>query len=260
MIAGYAQHGNIEDAVTLLNQMLQEGLDPDKNTYLYILNGCSSPAALKWGREVHTKALQAGLLADVRMGNSLLNMYVKCGSIKEAQHVFENMKARNVVTWTMMIGGYAECGHGDDAFATFEQMQQEGVEPNKITYMSILNAISSPAALEWGRVVHGHIMDAGYQSDMLVATALVKMYLKCGNSRDAHQVFAKLVNRDLIAWNTMINGLAEIGHRDEAFEIFNQMQREGVVPNKVTCISILNVCSVRVPLLWKEAKRFTHMQ
>jgi pentatricopeptide repeat protein len=243
MIAGYAQYGNIEDAVTLLNQMLQEGLDPDKNTYVYILNGCSSPAALKWGREVHTKALQAGLLADVRMGNSLLNMYVKCGSIKEAQHVFENMKARNVVTWTMMIGGYAECGHGDDAFATFEQMQQEGVEPNKITYMSILNAISSPAALEWGRVVHGHIMDAGYQSDMLVATALVKMYLKCGNSRDAHQVFAKLVNRDLIAWNTMINGLAEIGHRDEAFEIFNQMQREGVVPNKVTCISILNACT-----------------
>ncbi|KAG0589139.1 hypothetical protein M758_2G248400 [Ceratodon purpureus] len=250
MVAGYAQYGHVDKAFTLLRQMQEEGLNPDRTTFMSFLNACKSPGALEWGREVHSQATNAGLLSDVRVGNSVLNMYAKCGSIQEARKVFDKMERRTVVSWTMMIGGYADSGRSQAAFDAFQKMQQEGVEPNQITYMSVLNAFSTPAALEWGKAVHAHIVNAGYESNIVVGTALVKMYAKCGSYKDCRQVFEKLVNRDLIAWNTMIGGLAEGGAWEEASEMYHQMQREGIMPNKVTYVSILNACVNSASLRW----------
>lgn len=250
MVAGYAQNGHVDKAFTLLRQMQQEGLNPDRTTFMSFLNACKSPGALEWGRKVHGQVANAGFLSDVRVGNSVLNMYAKCGSIQEARKVFDKMDRKTVVSWTIMIGGYAESGRSQAAFDTFQKMQQEGVEPNQITYMSVLNAFSIPAALEWGKAVHAHVINAGYESITVVGTALVKMYAKCGSYRDCRQVFEKLVNRDLIAWNTMIGGLAEGGGWEEASEVYYQMQREGIMPNKVTYVSILNACVNSAALHW----------
>lgn len=250
MVAGYAQNGHVDKAFKLLRQMQQEGLHPDRTTFMSFLNACKSLDALELGREVHSQVTKAGLLSDVRLGNSVLNMYAKCGSVEEAWKVFDKMERKTVISWTMMIGGYAESGRSQAAFDMFQKMQQEGVEPNQITYMSILNAFSTPAALEWGKAVHAHITNAGYESDTIVGTALVKMYAKCGSYKDCRQVFEKLVNRDLIAWNTMIGGLAEGGCWEEASEVYHQMQREGIMPNKVTYVSILNACVNSAALHW----------
>lgn len=250
MIAGYAQDGHTEKAFHLLNQMRQEGLTPDRTTFMSFLNACKTPGALEWGREAHVQAAVAGLLSDVGVGNCVINMYAKCGSIQEARKVFDGMERKTVVSWTMLIGGYAESGRSHAAFDMFQRMQQAGVEPNQITFMSVLNAFASPAALEWGKAVHAHIVNAGYESNTVVGTALVKMYAKCGSYKDCRQVFEKLVNRDLIAWNTMIGGLAEGGSWEEASEVYHQMQREGIMPNKVTYVSIINACVNSAALHW----------
>lgn len=250
MIAGYAQDGHVENAFNLLSQMLQEGLNPDRTTFMSFLNACKTPGALEWGRKVHVQAKKAGLLSDVRVGNCVINMYAKCGSVQEARKVFDGMERKTVISWTMMIGGYAESGRSHAAFDMFQRMQQEGVKPNQITYMSVLNAFSIPAALEWGKAVHAHIVNAGYESNTVVGTALVKMYANCGSYKDCRQVFEKLVNRDLIAWNTMIGGLAEGGSWEEASEVYHQMQREGTMPNKITYLSIINACANSAALHW----------
>lgn len=250
MVVGYIQYGYIEKALKLLRQMQQHGLAPDRTTIMSFLSSCKSPGALEWGREIHFQAMQAGLLFDVKVANCILNMYAKCGSIEEAREVFDKMEKKSVVSWTITIGGYADCGRSETAFEIFQKMEQEGVVPNRITYISVLNAFSSPAALKWGKAVHSRILNAGHESDTAVGTALVKMYAKCGSYKDCRQVFEKLVNRDLIAWNTMIGGLAEGGYWEEASEVYNQMQREGVMPNKITYVILLNACVNSAALHW----------
>ena len=150
-------------------------------------------------------------------------MYAKCGSIRDARLVFDEMGKRNVISWNAMIVGYAQNGHCEEAFEVFRQMQRVGMKPDQITYMSILNACACPVALERGREVHAHIIDAGLQSDVRVGTALVNMYAKCGSIRDARLVFDKMGNRNVISWNAMIAGYAQHGHCEEAFEVFRQM-------------------------------------
>ena len=250
MIGGLAEHGCGHEAYELFLQMLREGFKPDAVTYASILNACASAGALEWVKEVHMHAREAGFESDVRVGSALVHMYAKCGSIDDARLAFDKMEERNVVTWTVMIGGLAEHGCGHEAYELFLQMKREGFKPNAFTYASILNACASAGALEWVKEVHTHARAAGFESDVRVGNALVHMYAKCGSIDDARLAFDKMEERNVVTWTVMIGGLAEHGCGHEAYELFLQMKREGFKPNAFTYASILNACASAGALEW----------
>ncbi len=71
-------------------------------------------------------------------------------------------------------------------------MQQEDVRSDSVTFMGVLNACASIAALEEGRCVHEQIIESGWDSDVFVGSSLVDMYAKCGSLEDAWRVFTKM--------------------------------------------------------------------
>lgn len=104
-----------EQAMEIFNQMRHEGIESNEITYSSILKSC---ACLESGREIHASIRARGFESDVRVGTSLVKMYAKCGSIEEARETFNKMKKRNVFTWNVMIGAYAESGCGVEAIAS----------------------------------------------------------------------------------------------------------------------------------------------
>lgn len=231
MIGGYRPQG----AIKLYNQMR---LEPNEITYLNILKACTTPTALKLGKEIHESIRARGFESDVRVGTALLRMYAKCGRLKEARKVFENLASRNVITWNVMIGAYAQSGYGKEAYELLQEMKQEGLTPDAITYTSILNASASFEALDWVREVHKDIMQAGLASDLQLGNALVHMYAKSGSVHEARQVFDRMTNRDVITWNVMIGACEAV----EAYQLFQQMLLSGCKPNSITYTCILNAC------------------
>jgi pentatricopeptide repeat protein len=91
------------------------------------------------------------------------------------------MEERDVITWTVMIGGIVQHDFGGDAYDMFIRMQQVGFKPDALTYVSILNACASARALEWVMEVHNQACEAGFELDLCVGNALVHMYAKCGS-------------------------------------------------------------------------------
>ncbi|CAM6069276.1 unnamed protein product [Sphagnum tenellum] len=272
MILGHVKCGQGQKALELYEQMQQEGVQPDSVTFVGVLNACASLAALKEGRCVHQQIVECGWDADVFVGNSLVDMYAKCGSMEDAWRVFNKMPSRDVVTWTAMILGYCgniedawrvfnkmpsrnvvtwnamvlghvKCGQGQEALKLFQQMQQEGVQPNSVTFVGVLNACASMIALEEGRCVHQHIIRCGWDSDVFVGSSLVDMYAKCGSMEDAWSVFNKMPSRDVVTWTTILGGCAMHGHGKEALKHFERMCEEGVQPDDVTFICLLSACS-----------------
>ena len=53
--------------------------------------------------------------------------------------VFDRMKERDVLTWTVMIGAYAGSGRGVEAYDLYLKMKEEGIQPDIVTYVSLLN-------------------------------------------------------------------------------------------------------------------------
>ncbi|CAM6083482.1 unnamed protein product [Calypogeia fissa] len=250
MIAEYAKSDHAESALELFNQMRQEGVETDEITYLSILKACASPLALTLGKQIHECIRHASLESDVFIGTALIKMYATCGCIAEARQVFDRLEKRDVVAWTVMIGGLAQNGCGHEAYRLFLKMKREGFEPNAFTFASILNASASTGALEWVQEVHCHARKAGLESDLRVGNALVHMYAKSGSIDDARVVFDRMEKRDVVTWNVMIGGLAQHGCGHEAYRLFCQMRRAGFEPNAVTYLSILNASGSAGALDW----------
>ncbi|KAJ7540617.1 hypothetical protein O6H91_10G023300 [Diphasiastrum complanatum] len=309
IISAYADSGQAEEAIKLFQQMQETGLAPDKVVFVVVLKACARLAALEQGKQLHSDIIRRGFQSDVIVGSTLVDMYSKCGCTEDARELFNNMSERDVVSWTAMIAGYAQNGLSKEAFALYEQMKQEGVQPNNVTlstlvdmyakcgctedarelfnnmserdvvswsamiagyaqnglgkdslalyeqmkqegvqpdnvtFVLLLQACASLAALEQGKQLHSDIIKRGFQSDVIVGSTLVDMYSKCGCTEDARELFNNMSERNVVSWTAMIAGYAQNGLGKEALALFDQMQREGTKPNEVTYICVLSACA-----------------
>lgn len=254
MIAAYVQQGMGQEALSLYSSMQQEGMSPpDSFTFACLLQACAGLAALNQGKQLHAHIKERGLQHDVVVGTSLVNMYVKCGSIQDAQKVFDNLIQKNVVTWTAMIRGYAEQGMAREALHLYSSMQQkEGIiPPDSVTFVCLLQACArvGVAALEQGKQLHAQIEEQGLQADVVVSNSLVNMYAKCGSLEHAQIVFDSLFEKDVVSWTAMIAGCAQQGLAHDALRLYNNMQQEGITPaNSVTFVCLLQACATAAAL------------
>eukprot|EP01018_Ginkgo_biloba_P010079 Gb_35395 [translate_table: standard] len=243
MVAGYVQQGRSRDALKIFCDMKQANMKPNQFTLASLLRACASLEALESGHNVHVHIIKTGFNSDVFAGSALVDMYAKCGNIEDASRVFHYMLERNVVSWNVMIAGYAQRACGKEALQLFEQMHRVGMKPNEITFASVLSACASPEAMKLGKQVHANVIKTGSDSDVFVGSALVDMYAKCGSIAYACQVFDNMPKRDVVLWTAMIASHGQYGQGKEALTLFLQMQREGVKMEKLTITSVLSACA-----------------
>lgn len=243
MIAACAKNGNCDKALELLEQMQQEGVKPTKFTFTIALSACAALAILAEGKVIHACIVDSGLESDVAIGNALILMYSKCGTLEELRSVFDKMYTQTVTSWTSMIVAYVQHGYCLEALELFQQMQLHGVRPNEYTFASILGACAFPAALAEGKSIHKCIFDVGLDFDVVVGNALVSMYSRCGTLNDARMVFDNMQQYNVASWTTMIDAFSQHGHSNEALNLFQQMQQAGMVPDQITFVSILGACA-----------------
>lgn len=85
-------------------------------------------------------------------------------------------------------------------------MQLAGVNPDCTTFATILPDCEKMEALEQGMDFHQSIKDREIVSDVVLATALVDIYTKCGGMDKACEVSDKVPQRDVVSWTAIIAG------------------------------------------------------
>ncbi|KAJ7298214.1 hypothetical protein O6H91_Y009900 [Diphasiastrum complanatum] len=258
IIGGSIKHGDSKEALKLFHQMKREGLKADGLAFVYALNACANLKALEYGKQVHAEILECGLLSDIFVGNALINLYAKCGCLDQARDVLMAIPRRDVISWTTITAGFVKHKKFKEAIELCERMKQEGLKPDKVTFVSLLNACASTAALQEGKQAHADILDAGFEKDIFVSNALIDMYGKCGSLKDARKVFDEMPERDTISWTAMIASYTTHGDGAEAFHLFRLMQHESIEPDEVTFVSVLTGCS-HVGLLDEGCSLFESM-
>ncbi|XP_070019085.1 pentatricopeptide repeat-containing protein At4g33170-like [Nicotiana sylvestris] len=205
-----------------------------------LLHHCSKTKAFRYGLSVHAMAIKSGLRDDVVISNHILNMYAKCGNINFASQVFNEMSERNLVTWSAMISGYSQDGKHLMAINLYSQMP---LEPNEFVLASALSSCSNLSALKLGRQIHAQSIKLGCSSISFVSNSLISMYMKNGQCGDALSVFARTPNLTDVSYNAIIMGLVESNQREEAFEVYKCMCRQGLVPDCFTFVGLLGTCN-----------------
>lgn len=266
-------------ALMMYKQMLNNGIAPNNLTFPFLVKGCNrliNGATIS--QVIHAQVLKFGFLNDVFVGNSLISLFMNFGLLNNARKVFDEMFVRDVVSWNSMVVGYlrngevemalnlfrkmsrrniitwnsivtglVQAGHAKESLELFHEMQilsgDDVVKPDKITVASVLSACALLGSIDHGKWVHGYLRKNNIECDVVIGTALVNMYGKCGNVQQAFEIFNDMPEKDASAWTAMISVFALHGLGREAFDCFLEMQRAGVKPNHVTFVGLLSACS-----------------
>ncbi|XP_054798546.1 pentatricopeptide repeat-containing protein At2g22070 [Prosopis cineraria] len=152
MIVGYVQNGLISNALELFRSMIGEGPKPNSYTVAAILSVISSLASLDLGKQVHATTIRSGEASSISVGNALITMYSRAGSVKDARQVFKQICCnRDTVSWTSMIIALAQHGLGKEAIELFEKMVKFNIKPDHITFVGVLSACTHVGLVEQGK-------------------------------------------------------------------------------------------------------------
>ncbi|XP_071716530.1 pentatricopeptide repeat-containing protein At5g55740, chloroplastic [Rutidosis leptorrhynchoides] len=139
LITGLVQNGLVDEAIGIFQEMQQKGIKPNIVCIVCVLSACKNSASLQLGRAVHAYVLRHEMHMNVVMVTSIVDMYAKCGNINQARMVFDIFMIKELALYNAMISGYALHGCYLEALEIFKRLKDEGLEPDSITFTSILS-------------------------------------------------------------------------------------------------------------------------
>ncbi|XP_064938086.1 pentatricopeptide repeat-containing protein At3g03580-like [Musa acuminata AAA Group] len=241
IIRARARNGMFAEALDCYEDMRKTKLRPDAFTLPSVISACAGLGDLRISREVHQHVVELGLMSDLYIGNALIGMYSRVGSLVDARDVFDGMARRDIVSWNSLISGYSANGEWEKAVEVYGAIRMDGFVPDCFTVESVLPAFGGLGAIQEGQMVHGLVYKVGIEEDRLVGNGLIAMYCRFENLVDARRVFDMLVGRDVVSWNTIIDGYYQVGDFKDALQMFRKMMT-GSKPDLVTLTVILHAC------------------
>ncbi|XVE68583.1 hypothetical protein DITRI_Ditri09bG0080000 [Diplodiscus trichospermus] len=200
MLSGYIQNGFYTEAIALFKEMQAACLHRRPEILGNIVNSCTHLGGLRVGKEIHGYSIRNVFQNHekdgtyVELETSILNMYIRCGSISSARMCFNRMLVKDIVAWTSMIEGYGTHGRGFDALKLFDQMLEDGVTPNSVTFLSLLAACSHSGLVSEGcGVFHSMKWRFNIEPDLDHYTCMVDLLGRAGKLKEALAVILKMM-------------------------------------------------------------------
>lgn len=243
LISGLVKNAASREAFVVFRRMRSCRVTADCTTILGVLSACVNLAALEHGRTVHGYVLCNNLVYyNAFLMNSLIEMYCSCNSMGEAIKLFDEFTQKDIVSWNSMISGYARNGDAFESLRLFCRMFVEHGLPDQVTLVSVLGACAELTALQFGISLHAVVSKLGFGTSVMVGTALIDMYSKCGNILCSEFVFEETPNKNMVSWSAMITAYGLCGKGREALSTFHEMKRS-IIPDEGVFTSVLSACS-----------------
>ncbi|KAL1329398.1 hypothetical protein AAHE18_12G037400 [Arachis hypogaea] len=207
MIVGYAQNGLLSDALDLFKKMVREGPKPNNYTLAAVLSVFSSLASLGHGNHLHATAIRLQEASSIFVGNALITMYSRSGSIKDAGKVFKQICSnKNKLTWTYMIIALAQHGFGKDAAELFDTMLKLDIEPDQITYVGVLFACSHVGLVQQGKSYFSLMKNVHHiEPTSSHYACMIDLLGRAGLLEEAYHFIKNMpVEPDVIAWGSLL--------------------------------------------------------
>ncbi|KAL2339827.1 hypothetical protein Fmac_007767 [Flemingia macrophylla] len=194
------------------------------------LSCCGRFQTIKHAKSLHSLIIKLGLLNNLFLINNMISVYAKCSHFDDARTLFDEMPHRNIISYTTMVSALTNSGRPHEALTLYNHiLESRTVQPNQFLYSAVLKACGLVGDVELGMLVHRHICQARLEFDTVLMNALLDMYVKCGNLRDAKRVFHQIPCKSPTSWNTLILGHAKQGLMRDALNLFDQMPEPDLV-------------------------------
>lgn len=218
IIGGCVKNARYEEGFSFFRKMLKSKFEPDGFTFASIITGCARTAALDHAKWIHSLMIERKIELNYILSSALIDMYSKCGRIKEAKAIFDSVQKKDASVWNSMINGFAIHGLASDAIAIFEMMEEENISPDAVTFIGILTACSHSGLVEQGRKFFD-LMETRYLLHPQIEHygAMVDLLSRAGLLEEAYGVIKKmLVEPDVVIWRAFLSACRTYRNSDMA--------------------------------------------
>ncbi|KAJ0836944.1 putative tetratricopeptide-like helical domain superfamily [Helianthus annuus] len=258
MISGLAKGGLHMEALSCFRNMLENKAKIDAMTIPTLLSVCGKLGDITKGKEIHGQVLKNTVLYnDTAICNSLIDLYSKCGCLRDAEKIFCSMKNLNLVTWTTMISCYGVHGKCDKALNLFEKMKDSGFKPNSVTLTAILASCSHSGLINQGQNIFNSIRSSyGFEPRVEHYACLVDLLSRFGCFEDALRLINGMKRVKMVpsasVWGALLAG--SLVHRNvETGEMAARHLFEMEPKNASNYIALCSIYDSRG--MWKDASR-----
>ncbi|KAJ3670712.1 hypothetical protein LUZ60_008138 [Juncus effusus] len=242
MISNYISYNAYDEALVLFTESMRKpSFRPTEFTFSSLIKACFEMER-ETGEQIHGLIVKIGVNTCRFVSTSLLDMYAHFGEINSMEMIFDAVPNIDIPLYNALIGGYSKNALDEFSLRCLKEIMNINLRPNEGTLSSILNACGELKSISIGTMVHGMVQKTRFMQDLVVNTALIDMYMKCGTVKDACKVFELMPDRNTITYNTMIFGLGQNGNFDESLRVYVDMKGLGV-PIDVATFVALSSCS-----------------
>jgi len=175
--------------------------------------------------------------------NMLILMYSKCGKLGMSHEVFDQMVAKDPVSWNSLTKGYASRKNFNGGMQLFKSMKESDDKPISVTITALISVCSQLLDSSQGQGLHCDVIKRGLESNLFVSNALLGMYSKCDLLDDALKGFEKMEICEAVSWTSIISGCVQNGNYKLGFKLLAEMKIKVVKLDVATMPSVLPACS-----------------
>ncbi|KAK9075923.1 hypothetical protein SSX86_004253 [Deinandra increscens subsp. villosa] len=215
------------------------------NPLLSLLEKCKSMDQMK---QLQTQMIITGLISDALASSRLIAFCAisESRNLDYCKRILNSLHKPNVFSWNVTIRGYCESQQPQESVLLYVEMlrrNNKALRPDNFTFPFLLKCCSNLSLIWMGFGLIGHVIRFGFESDLYVSNAVIHVLVSCGELDDAHKVFDKSLVRDLVSWNSIINGYVKSGKPWEGLRLYGRMEEEGIKPDEVTMIGMISCCA-----------------
>ena len=198
----------------------------NQSDVLDLIKWCGKEKDLCKARRIHSKIQkQVVICRNVYVSTALVSMYAKCGTLHEAQRVFDELPIKNIVSWTALISGYARAGNSKASRNWYNKMRRAWVVPNKVTFVSLLCACSHGGLIDEG-VEYFESMKRDYgmipETDHIVY--MVDLIARAGDLSKVEAILSRLsIQPSITNWLSLLGACQRHGNVSLGEKVFKQV-------------------------------------
>lgn len=239
MMVGYGDVGSFCDGLEVFVKMLECGkVEMNAHAYSCVLHSCAHNSDLQMGRQIHGHVIKSGFGSDAFVGTGLVDLYAKCDQMDCARGAFSEICVPSVVSWNALLAGNLT---GAECLNLFSMMQQNGIVPDKFTFVSVLQSLkSSNFPPSYIMQLHGlALKTVDIPSDVFISSMLFEAYIDRGCFFQAKRVVEEMKEKDDGAINLIIQGYMKNGYEKEAIYTLIEALRHNKAIREVALSTVL---------------------
>lgn len=227
MIAGYSKNSMHEEGIRTFQEMVDSEDSVTESAVVSALSACGNLGALDQGRWIHRYIQKKQIPVSLNLGTALVDMYARCGSIEFSNEVFKTMPRKDIVTWGVIIAGFAVHGHANKCFELLDEMISAGVYPNSIIFASLLSACSHAGLVEHG-FKYFHLMVDQYKITPTIEHygCLVDLLGRAGRLAEAEELISAMpMEPNSVVWGSLLNACRIHKDKQRGVRAFRELIR-----------------------------------